>query len=408
MPDPALVFLDGQLDPQAAGTHALVIGVSHYAYGKDGASGVTGTIIDDLKQLTSPAISARALTDWLIESFRPPTKPLASISLVISEEPSQIYLPKARLGTANTAPATGGASGTFAPPIADLAGVKAAAIEWALRLQANPDNMAVLYFCGHGVSSGQQAALLLRDFGKLGEEYDDAIDVNVLLGVMKNSPAIQQVFLVDCCRTKADDLYKNQSNIGSRILSLPAQNRGHTTPEQQFVLFPSLDGEEAFGIRNATSVFTRSIIDALSFAAADFGLGKWIVTTTALLTAVDRLVRSRVPPAYINRAKPNSPNATSFDLNEIDTIAKAKSIVSLSDPAYWGNLRIDCIEPVSGQIEESILTNPADIERCAKFEVIEGKWRFAGAFSAPPPPNIQPCERQVLRPVAYITLGVVP
>jgi hypothetical protein len=67
-----------------------------------------------------------------------------------------------------------------------------------------------------------RSALLLQDFGKPGHDYEGAIDVNSLLGTIKNSPAVEQMFLFDCCRTKADDLYQNEERIGSRIVNVKA------------------------------------------------------------------------------------------------------------------------------------------------------------------------------------------
>jgi Caspase domain len=407
MPDPALVFLDDRYGSHTPGTHVIIIGVGHYAFGKNGASGNSNTIIDDLNQLTSPPLSAVAIADWFIESFRNGAKELASVSMLISDDTVKDYTPNPAPGVVNKAPATGAAAGTFSPPVADLAAVKAAALKWSQRLKANRDNMAVFYFCGHGVSSGQEAALLLRDFGDPGRDFEGAIDVNVLLGTMKNSPAVQQLFLFDCCRTVADDLYKNQPTIGSRILSIPAQNRGHSTPEQQFILFPSLDGEEAFGVKGQKTVFTRSIIDALSFAAADFSTGTWWTTTGNLLTAVDRLVRSRVPASHVNRSKPNSPNATSFDVNEIDAPAKARSFVTLSDLAHWGKATIQCVEPGTGRVESTIDTSTVTSEKCGLFELDAGRWRFEGTL-AQQPPSIRQLERHVTVPVAYVKLDIVP
>jgi hypothetical protein len=407
MPDSALVFLDDRYGSHTPGTHVIIIGVGHYAFGKNGASGNSNTIINDLNQLTSPPLSAVAIADWFIESFRNGAKELASVSMLISDDTVKDYTPNPAPGVVNNAPATGAAAGTFSPPVANLAGVKAAALDWSHRLNANRDNMAVFYFCGHGVSSGQEAALLLQDFGDPGRDFEGAIDVNVLLGTMKNSPAVQQLFLFDCCRTVADDLYKNQPTIGSRILSIPAQNRGHSTPEQQFVLFPSLDGEEAFGVKGQKTVFTRSIIDALSFAAADFSTGIWSTTTGNLLTAVDRLVRSRLPASHVNRSKPNSPNATSFDVNEIDAPAKARSFVTLSDLAHWGKATIQCVEPGTGRVESTIDTSTVTSEKCGLFELDAGRWRFEGILTQQPP-SIRQLERHVTVPVAYVKLDIVP
>jgi hypothetical protein len=88
--DPELVFLDEAHDSGKPGTHVLVIGVGKYTYGKGaGASPVAG----DLRQLTLPPISARAIADWFIGSFKNTEKPLVSVSLLISEEQSQAYKP---------------------------------------------------------------------------------------------------------------------------------------------------------------------------------------------------------------------------------------------------------------------------------------------------------------------------
>ena len=229
--DAALVFQDDAVPAASPGTHVLIVGVGKYAFGKGGSA---STVAGDLRQLSSPPVTARALADWFIQTFKNSKKPLASVSLLVSEAVAAPYVPPRPAGAA-----------AVNVPSATLANVKQAAGHWADRLRANQDNLAVFCFCGHGASLGQQAALLLEDFGAPGADFDAAVDVDILRGTMKNSPAIQQTFLFDCCRTKADDLYRNEPSIGSRIVSIPAFQRGHAIPPQQFVLFPTIDGEEA-------------------------------------------------------------------------------------------------------------------------------------------------------------------
>src|SRR5262249_47391366 len=53
--DPALVFLDAAHPPADPGTHALIIGVGQYTYGKGANVSPVG---GDLPQLSSPPISA--------------------------------------------------------------------------------------------------------------------------------------------------------------------------------------------------------------------------------------------------------------------------------------------------------------------------------------------------------------
>ena len=374
--DPALVFRNTARSPNEAGTHVLIIGVGRYAHGQ----GADATIVaGDLRQLSSPPISARAIADWFQRDFRNPAKPLASVSVLISD-----------------------ASGVGTP--ATLANVKQAAGRWADRLRSNPDNLAVFYFCGHGASLGQKAALLLEDFGRPGEDYDGAIDVDVLCATMKNSPAIQQAFFFDCCRTAADDLYQNEPGIGSRIVSAVRLQRGHNTPAQQFVLFPTIGGEEAFGVKGQVSVFTSSILDALSFAAADDTTGPWRVTTGNMLTAVDQLVHLRVPPQYAQRSKPNALDATSFTFNEIDPPAVARSFVTISDQTYWGQVEFECVDP-AGVTAPHRQHSRDTVQRCCAFGLSEGRWRFRGILPATPP-TVRDLDRTLRLPVAYVTLEV--
>lgn len=391
MQDHSLVYVNGAQGVNTPGTHVFIVGVGRYAYGKkEGESPVGG----DLQQLTSPPISARAMADWFLNTFQSPAKSLASLSLVISEKQPVPYQ------------APGGGAEVH-PPSATLANVKEAAKYWAIRVGSNMENLAVFYFCGHGASLGQAAALFLEDFGQPGAEFEGAIDLDTLRGTMRNSPAIQQVFLLDCCRTKADDFYHNETTIGSRIVSVPYFQRGHNTPPQQFVLFPTIDGEEAFGIKDKKSVFTSSIIDAMSFAAADGSTGVWRTTTGNLLTAVDQLVSYRVPPALARRSKPNAIDASSFDFNFIKEPTKTRSYVTVSDLSIWGNVKFTCEREDHIEPSQSKRSAEIDNETCCSFELSEGRWCFKGALPKPPP--VITDHSRILRvPVAYVKLEVQP
>lgn len=391
--DPSLIYLNDAIDPNAASTHVLIIGVGNYEFGKGpGASPVGG----DLVQLSSPPISARAMADWFIGSFEQPSKPLASLSLLISEKNPGAYQPARPAGAA-----------AVIPPGANLANVKAAAGHWAARAGANKNNLAVFYFCGHGASLGQKAALMLEDFGKPGAEFEGAIDLDVLRGTMRNSPTIQQVYLLDCCRTDADDLYLNEANIGSRIVSVPSFARGHDIPAQQFVLFPTIDGETAFGIKDDVSAFTSSILDAMNFAAADPETGIWQTTTAGILKAVDRLVRYRVPAALTNRSKPNTPEASSFEFNVIPEPAVTHSYVTISDLDLWGDVEFECKHETGAHAPASKHSKNENSATCCTFELPEGEWCFKGKLPASPP-DIEEHKRKLRIPVAYVTLRVVP
>lgn len=391
--DPALVFRDDAHPSRESGTHVLIIGVGKYIFGKGPAASAVG---GDLPQLTSPPVSARAIADWFIRFFKNQNKPLVSVALLISEQQPQPYQPPRPAGAAQ-----------IQPPAATLANVKEAARKWAERLGSHQDNMGVFYFCGHGASLGQQAALLLEDFGQPGAEFENAIDVDILRGTMKNSPAIQQLYLFDCCRTNADNLYQNEPSIGSRIVSVSSFQRPHSIPPQQFVLFPTIDGEAAFGVRNTVSVFSSSVIDAMSFAAADDTTGVWKTTTAKLLEHVDKLVRHRVPGNLMNRSKPNALDATTFDFNEIDEPNQTHSVVTISDKNFWGQVELECVNTAGVQASQKKHSRNSPNEMCCMFTLDEGRWRFKGSLPATPP-QIQEEERSLRVPVAYVELKVKP
>lgn len=401
MQDDALVFLNEGQQAEAR-THVLVIGVGNYKYGEGTQAGRSASV---LSQLSSPPHSARALVDWFAGAFWHPEKPLGSVSMLVSEEDSVPYSPPGPHGGVENHAHWVINQSQFIPPRASLANVKSAVEAWAQRLRSDKD-MAVFCFCGHGVSVGQKATLLLDDFGEVGHEFEAGILIDTLLGTMRNCRAIQQLFLFDCCRTRADEVYKNEDNLGTRVLSVPHDNHHHDIPAQQFIFFPTLDGEEAFGIRDDVSVFTHSFIDAVSGAAADCSVGPWRTTTARIMDVVDKLVQMRVPPELTRRAKPSTLNGTSFEFNEVETPQMAKSFVTISDRQYWGQCILACEDPTTSLTHCAINTVTVPNDSCWPVEVSEGRWRFTGTVPVPPPPGIHSEERIVRAPVAYVNLKV--
>lgn len=378
------------------GTHVLIIGVGRYTYGKD--TELRSIVAGDLGQLSSPPISARAVADWFIGHFHHPEKPLASVALLLSQDEDQAYLP----------PGPDGAEPVLTPR-ATLANVKAAARRWTERLKANKDNMAVFYFCGHGLSMGDNASLLLEDFGDPENAYDGAIEFSELLATMKNCPAGQQAFFADCCRTNADQLYRHEDRIGIRIVSMVSPDGRRPPAPRQFVLFPTIDGEQAFGIAKEKSIFTRAMLEAMSFAAADDSSGLWMTNTGSLLRRIDELVALRLPPERRNRSRPNALNASAFDFNEIAEPSHARSLVKLSDFTLSNQVTFECAsldDPVNSPNQQGGFISG---ENFCIFNLKEGQWRFSGVHGGSPAPrSISPEERKVRLPVTYVTLNVQP
>ena len=83
-------FLVHEQDVAGSATHALVIGVGSYPHLVGGGRRLT-TDNEGMRQLRSPPVSARAFARWLF-TMRYLPKPLASLALLVSEEPQQSFL----------------------------------------------------------------------------------------------------------------------------------------------------------------------------------------------------------------------------------------------------------------------------------------------------------------------------
>ncbi|MBO0132275.1 caspase family protein [Agrobacterium burrii] len=381
----ARVYDDGVKD--APRTHVLIIGVGHYSHGDDGEQ---PTVVGSgLGQLTSPPKSALAVAEWFIEEFQNPDHPLGTVTMLLSDEkPPVLNGPEL--------------------PAATWANVRLALSDWHDAFQTHSGNMTVFYFCGHGVSLGQKAALLLSDFGNEDNAYEPAIDIDALRGTMRNAQPGKQVFLVDCCRTTADALYRNETNIGGRTLSIQPNVKQPGALVRQFLLFPSIDGQQAFGLPNEVSVFTSCFLDAVRFAGFDNETGQWVSTTALILNAIDRLVTCRLPADMLSRTVPTAMNSVSFEFNHIDEPQTARSVVTIDPAVPWptGVFTASCINNAD-LAQQQLPSSRDDPYRCCVFEVEYGKWEFSGV-PATTPPRIQPAQRTVTRPVAYVKLEVTP
>src|SRR5262249_33254114 len=161
-----------------------------------------------------------------------------------------------------------------------------------------------------------------------------------------------------------------------------------------------LDGEEAFGVKDKPSVFTQSLIDALSFAAADSRTarnGKWPIDTAEILKNVDLLIASRVPLSLRTRMKPNALNIATFNVNEIDEPTETHSFITLADLSHWGKVRIECVNAQSGTMGGTSETSTIQDERCVRFKLADGRWKSRGVLPNSPP-SFREDERHVRPP----------
>lgn len=282
---------DGQADP---GTHVLLVGVGDYPYLKDGDDAKPFDMAMGMGQLSSPPLSVQALATWFMDAdagFHNPDRPLRSIQVLCSADgPVQIDGP-------DGAP--------HAVDRARMPTVNRAVIDWMARAGRNPENLAVFFFCGHGLAIGEaENTLLLEDFG--GNPADpmvDAIAFNQMrLGVLRHCAAKHQIHLVDACRTPPTkefmSIYGNgEMGVPIARAGVSRELRGKIAP----VYFATGLASAAYGLSGQPSLFTQGLLQSMRGAASRDKDDHWEVQVPALAEGINKCVASmsfQVQPQY--------------------------------------------------------------------------------------------------------------
>lgn len=270
----SLVF-ERQIDGPA--THAIVIGVGAYAH-LPGGDGVPFPDHQSMEQLTSPPHSARAFAKWLTGDYRNPTKPLASLDLLISEaQGNEFTLPNGEVKQ-------------IEPAI--LENVDRAVLTWKDRGDKSPDHLMIFFFCGHGITGGPITSLLLEDFGKRSDRpLKQAIDFNSFYQGMAKCKARQQCYFVDACRVASPTLIEAHNYAGEPIIYGSTQPSGKRRAP---VYYSTVLGSRAYGRTDAPSVFTEVLIRAFDGAGSDDVDGDWRVDTQMLNRGISYLLEREI------------------------------------------------------------------------------------------------------------------
>ncbi len=267
-----LIFQDNPPAVDPPQTHALVIGIGRYSH-------LANVPHLGLGQLTSPVASARAFADWLITTpLNNPQAPLGTIEMLLS------------------APTAG--NNLYTLPDGRLEQVEAATYDhiyqsfdtWFRRCNNNPNNVAVLYYCGHGLEK-EHLALLPEDFGRYqGNPWATAINFHRTLSGMKTTcKAATQCYFIDTCR-QVDNQTLETSDFGGSSLRQNDLTGLHNSPTS-LVLFATQVGRSAYGNRNEVSRFTTTLIKALSGGGASRKGRNWVINLSNLASGVNDLMK---------------------------------------------------------------------------------------------------------------------
>ncbi len=288
-PGPAAPIWD-QTTPGQPHTHVFIIGVGKYRH-LNGGEGALAQRNMGMGQLTSPPASARKLAEWFIHPptaniapYNNPDAPLGSVFLLLSEPGSAPF------------PLPGGAP--INPPAATIENIERHLDAWLAKVKEHPANIAIFYFCGHGVLIQGDLTLLAEDYGaRPRQPFDGAIDFETLhKGMALEHPGVQCYFIDACSNVPVSDLDIERSGArGFFTVAAPP-------PSQQTMLVvrAAAPGNTAYGVANRPSRFTQTLLDCLQGRGCHPTRlsGNWVVTTQSLAFSISQWL------AWLNNNRP--------------------------------------------------------------------------------------------------------
>lgn len=274
----SLVFNAG-LPPNSPQTHVLIVGVGDYPHLLGGSTAATARARDSfgLSQLTSPQVSAAAFANWLPKLTNRRT-PLGTINLLLSP-----------------ANCTDGAGNSSVVDLPTMANLKTAFSAWSQRCDANDTNIAIFYFCGHGLEKNGNSILLPCDFGNPAEanisanmiDFDLTYNCNLL-----ECSAKTQIYLIDACRQTSTQLLA----LRTSPTALTSTTKLHQLLRDAPVIKATNSGLKAHAEPGKVSFYTQALLACLEkMGARGQNAGRWEIATSSLGQAMKYYLKRLTP-----------------------------------------------------------------------------------------------------------------
>lgn len=265
-----------RLDPaEGPGTHVFIVGIGTYPHLKGGTGQPTPQPMG-MGQLTSPPLSALKVLEWVDRELNNPHAPLKSIEVLISQPAPANYTDKNGLAAAID-------SATFA-------NFEVSAKAWLDRASTDDKNVAIFYFCGHGLGDGVNSHLLMSDYGSTNRPLRHAVNFPAFRLAMGTCKAAKQLFLLDACRVVDPTMLLDPYNVGDSGLP-PGNVTKMPTHVANPVIYSARTGEQAFGPPGGISYFTDALLHGLRRCGVYLSKGtKWAVSPNQLQLAIAGLL----------------------------------------------------------------------------------------------------------------------
>lgn len=268
---------------EGPGVHVLVIGISAYRHLPDGPEVNEEGERSGLGQLNGPARSAASFAAWMhSEHYHPTlnTNGLKSLRVLLSPADGEDIDPDIQLLIDASEHASE----------ADSETVDKTVNAFVRECKGDPDSMAVIYVCGHGVQIvGDGARLLLSDYGdpEHTKLLDGALDLKGFYnGLYGHEFPQKQLWFYDCCAQEPKEAEYFEQMTGG-IAPDPAIGFADVSP----IYMAASEGTYALGKTNENTFFCQAILWALSnygaarLAAPEYAgevVSDYVVTTSSL------------------------------------------------------------------------------------------------------------------------------
>ncbi len=245
----------------APGLHVFIAGVSKYSH-LPGGGGIPAASAFGMEQLSSTALSAFKMYQWLVESKDRLPLPLATCRLLLSPSDTETV--------ANPELAALGA------PRCTRENFTRVIREWRQDSRSHAGNTTLFYFAGHGIQrSKADSILLLEDFADPddGTLTNTADIMNIFFGMAPPDPALSpdptpiaktQLYFVDTCRVRPSE-FQNfaQMNVPDvfNVELTGADNR------QAPIFYAAIPGTEGYALKNQQTLFSRALLKCLKGGA---------------------------------------------------------------------------------------------------------------------------------------------
>lgn len=356
--------------------HALIIGVSEYPYLPKRGDPKTPHSFG-MEKLSSPALSAYRIYEWLVSNRTRHPVPVASCRLLLLPSAAEIA----------AEPKLAGFAGAWG-----INEVVAAAAAWRQDASQARDSRTFFYFAGHGARRSQHdCVMLLPGFGDgIGGVLADSMDTGTLRDGMAPTDifpdiARTQLYFVDACRITPQEFRQFERMPTYGVFDTKVND---VDDRKAPIFYAAIPGTAAVGRSGKQSLFSDALLQCLEGAAGEAmeedpaGKVPWRVSATSLNEALVKIVKA-LNDQFGTEQEFEPGASVPFEICQLATAPKVQVTLRLS-PEEAGNAAKLSVTDSQGT---EVWAQPPPLMPLPLSKTLEaGNYRIEISFASPDRP----------------------